>query len=429
MILAIISSVFSKLKFTENYLKDATAVCKEHPVVISKFITEAKEIDVDAVAQEGEVICMAVSEHVENAGVHSGDATLVTPPQDLTDKTLANIRTICETIGKELLVNGPFNMQLMAKDDDLKVIECNLRISRSFPFVSKTLDYDLVALATRVIMGEKVEPIDLTLGKETRIGHHYSKRVGVKVPQFSFSRLMGADVTLGVEMASTGEVACFGENRYEAYLKAMLSTGFRIPKKRIALLSIGTHKHKTELLPSIRTLSQMGYRLYASLGTADFYNEKGIEVEAVEWPFIEDEEKVKLNDIAHYLSTKEFDLVICLPMRSTGARRVSTQGYRYRRFAVDYAIPLISDVKCAKLLVEALKLIDGTPPVKTHIDCLTSNRIVRMPGFIDVHVHIRQPGDEHKEDFISGTEAALAGGITLIGVVSIHIVFNFNENI
>ena len=405
---------------SENYLKEAAAVGKEHPVVISKFIIEAKEIDVDAVAQEGELICMAVSEHIENAGVHSGDATLVTPPQDLTEKTLSNIRKICEVIGKELLVNGPFNMQVMAKDDDLKVIECNLRISRSFPFVSKTLDCDLIALATRVIMGEKVLPIDLTV-KETRVGQLSSKRVGVKVPQFSFSRLMGADVTLGVEMASTGEVACFGENRYEAYLKAMLSTGFRLPKKRIALLSIGTHKHKSELLPSIRTLSQMGYRLYASLGTADFYNEKGIEVEAVEWPFIDDDEKVKLNDIAHYLSTKEFDLVINLPMRSHGARRVSTQGYRYRRFAVDYAIPLISDVKCAKLLVEALKLIDGTPPVKTHIDCLTSNRIIRMPGFIDVHVHIRQPGDEHKEDFTSGTEAALGGGITLVGVVSILI--------
>ena len=401
---------------SETYLKEAVAVCNEHPVVISKFITEAKEIDVDAVAQEGELVCMAVSEHIENAGVHSGDATLVTPPQDLTEKTLANIRKICEVIGKELLVNGPYNMQVMAKDDDLKVIECNLRISRSFPFVSKTLDCDLIALATRVIMGEKVTPINLDV-KETRIGFQSSKRVGVKVPQFSFSRLMGADVTLGVEMASTGEVACFGENRYEAYLKAMLSTGFRLPKKRIALLSIGTHKHKTELLPSIRTLSQMGYQLYASLGTADFYNGCGIEVEAVEWPFIEDEEKVKLTDIAHYLSEKEFDLVINLPMRSTGARRVSTQGYRYRRFAVDYAVPLITDVKCAKLLVEALKLIDGMPPIKTHIDCLTSNRIVRMPGLIDVHVHIRQPGDEHKEDFTSGTEAALGGGITLIGVV------------
>jgi carbamoyl-phosphate synthase/aspartate carbamoyltransferase/dihydroorotase len=271
-------------------------------------------------------------------------------------------------------------------------------------------------------MGEKVKPIDLTFGKEPRSGYHVSKRVGVKVPQFSFSRLSGADVTLGVEMASTGEVACFGENRYEAYLKAMLSTGFRLPKKKIVLLSIGTHKHKTELLPSIRTLSRMKYKLYGSLGTADFYNEKGIEVEAVEWFFGQDDEsdeKVKINDIAHYLSTKEFDLVINLPMRSSGARRVSTQGYRYRRFAVDYAIPLISDVKCAKLLVEALKLIDGKPPVKTHIDCLTSRNIIQLPGLIDIHVHLREPGATHKEDFSSGTAAALAGGITLVGVVSI----------
>ncbi len=406
----------------ENYLKEAAAVCKEYPVVISKFITEAKEIDVDAVAQEGELICMAVSEHIENAGVHSGDATLVTPPQDLNRETLNSIKEICQRIGKALLVNGPYNMQLIAKDNELKVIECNLRISRSFPFVSKTLNCDLVALATRVIMGEKVKPIDLTFGKEPRSGYHVSKRVGVKVPQFSFSRLSGADVTLGVEMASTGEVACFGENRYEAYLKAMLSTGFRLPKKKIVLLSIGTHKHKTELLPSIRTLFRMKYKLYGSLGTADFYNEKGIEVEAVEWPFLEDDESaenIKLNDIAHYLSTKEFDLVINLPMRSSGARRVSTQGYRYRRFAVDYAIPLISDVKCAKLLVEALKLIDGRPPVKTHIDCLTSRNIIQLPGLIDIHVHLREPGATHKEDFSSGTAAALAGGITLVGVVSI----------
>ena len=224
---------------------------KEHPVVISKFIKEAKEIDIDAVAQEGKLIVMAVSEHVENAGVHSGDATLVTPPQDLNNETLFKIQKICETIGKALEVNGPYNLQLIAKDNELKVIECNLRISRSFPFVSKTLDCDLVALATRVIMGIKEDSINLFTRVEDKNIFPMARRVGVKVPQFSFSRLSGADVTLGVEMASTGEVACFGENRYEAYLKALISTGFRIPKKRIALISIGAHKHKTELLPSI----------------------------------------------------------------------------------------------------------------------------------------------------------------------------------
>lgn len=395
---------------------------KEYPVVISKFIKEAKEIDIDAVAQDGNLIAMAVSEHVENAGVHSGDATLVTPPQDLNQETLTKIRIICEKIGKALEVNGPYNLQLIAKDNDLKVIECNLRISRSFPFVSKTLNCDLVALATRVIMGVKQMPIDLLAKSEDNNSFQLARRVGVKVPQFSFSRLSGADVTLGIEMASTGEVGCFGENRYEAYLKALISTGFRIPQRRIALISIGTHKHKTELLPSIRTLHYMGYKLYATLGTADFYNESGIPVEAVELPFFEDERapnqaSVNINDIAHYLSQKEIDLVINLPMRTSGARRVSTLGYRYRRFAVDYAIPLISDVKCAKLLVEALKLIDGNPPVKTHIDCLTARSIVRLPGLIDVHVHLREPGATEKEDFSSGTAAALAGGITLVGVM------------
>ena len=427
----------------ENYLKEAAAVSKEHPVVISKFIKEAKEIDIDAVAQDGALIAMAVSEHVENAGVHSGDATLVTPPQDLNAETLLKIRIICEKIGRALEVNGPYNLQLIAKDNDLKVIECNLRISRSFPFVSKTLNCDLVALATRVIMGIKQRPIDLLGGGgagaqqdrttnsfadgKRKFSFQLARRVGVKVPQFSFSRLSGADVTLGIEMASTDEVGCFGENRYEAYLKALISTGFRIPQRRIALISIGTHKHKTELLPSIRTLHYMGYKLYATLGTADFYNDSGIPVEAVELPFFENggngekgggaPDQVNLNDIAHYLSQKEIDLVINLPMRTSGARRVSTLGYRYRRFAVDYAIPLISDVKCAKLLVEALKLIEGNPPVKTHIDCLTARKIVRLPGLIDVHVHLREPGAPEKEDFSSGTAAALAGGITLLGVM------------
>lgn len=215
-----------------TYLNAASQVSKEHPVVISKFLTEAKEIDVDAVASDGEILCMAVSEHVENAGVHSGDATLVTPPQDLNFETLENIKRITRDLASLLDVTGPFNMQIIAKNNELKVIECNVRVSRSFPFVSKTLNHDFVATATKAILGLPVEPIDVLHG----VG-----KVGVKVPQFSFSRLAGADVQLGVEMASTGEVACFGDNRYEAYLKAMISTGFQIPKKAI-LLSIGTFK-------------------------------------------------------------------------------------------------------------------------------------------------------------------------------------------
>ncbi|KAK2855926.1 hypothetical protein Q5P01_004661 [Channa striata] len=396
----------------EKYLSSAVAVSKEHPVVISKFIQEAKEIDVDAVACDGVVIAFAVSEHVENAGVHSGDATLVTPPQDLNQKTIERIKMIVRAIGQELQVTGPFNLQLIAKDDQLKVIECNVRVSRSFPFISKTLGVDLVALATQAIMGEEVEPVGLMKGKGI---------VGVKVPQFSFSRLAGADVVLGVEMTSTGEVACFGENRYEAYLKAMLSTGFKIPKKNI-LLSIGSYKNKSELLPTVQTLESLGYDLYASMGTADFYTEHGVKVTAVDWPFEEDDDsecptKEKQRSIMDYLEENHFDLVINLSMRNSGGRRLSsfvTKGYRTRRMAVDYSVPLIIDIKCTKLFVQALHQIGRTPPVKTHIDSMASQTLVRLPGLIDVHVHLREPGATHKEDFSSGTAAALAGGVTMV---------------
>ncbi|CAL4059135.1 unnamed protein product, partial [Meganyctiphanes norvegica] len=282
----------------ETYLNQAASVSKDYPVVISKFILEAKEIDVDAVASDGEIVCMAVSEHVENAGVHSGDATLVTPPQDLNNETLAKISSICASIARALEVNGPFNMQLIAKDNHLKVIETNLRVSRSFPFVSKTLDYDFVAAATKVIVGEKVTPVHVLRG----VG-----RVGLKCPQFSFSRLAGADVMLGVEMSSTGEVACFGENRFEAYLKAMISTGFVMPQRTI-LISIGSYKHKTEMLPAVRTLSQMGFKLYASLGTADFYSTHGITLTPLEFIY-QNKDSVtvgEMRDIAENISKKQY---------------------------------------------------------------------------------------------------------------------------
>uniref|UniRef100_A0A8B9HNH7 Carbamoyl-phosphate synthetase 2, aspartate transcarbamylase, and dihydroorotase n=1 Tax=Astyanax mexicanus TaxID=7994 RepID=A0A8B9HNH7_ASTMX len=360
----------------EKYLSSAVAVSKEHPVVISKFIQEAKEIDVDAVACDGVVIAIAISEHVENAGVHSGDATLVTPAQDINHKTMERIKSIVHAIGQELQVTGPFNLQLIAKDDQLKVIECNVRVSRSFPFVSKTLGVDLVALATQVIMGEEVEPVGLMKGKGV---------VGVKVPQFSFSRLAGADVVLGVEMTSTGEVACFGENRYEAYLKAMLSTGFKIPKKNV-LLSIGSYKNKTELLPTVQALESLGYNLYASLGTADFYTEHGVKVMAVDWPFEEESDspnKDKQRNIMDYLEENHFDMVINLSMRNSGGRRLSsfvTKGYRTRRMAVDYSVPLIIDIKCTKLFVQALRQIGQAPPLKTHVDSMTSQKLIRLPG-------------------------------------------------
>ncbi|XP_058063650.1 CAD protein [Anopheles bellator] len=415
----------------EAYLRYASDVSKEHPVVISKFLVDAKEIDVDAVAADGEILCLAVSEHVENAGVHSGDATLVTPPQDINPETLGRIKEIARDIAALLDVTGPFNMQLIAKDNELKVIECNVRVSRSFPFVSKTLDYDFVGIATRVIVGQQVDPVDVL---------HGCGRVGVKVPQFSFERLAGADVMLGVEMASTGEVACFGDNRYEAYLKALMSTGFAIPKKAI-LLSIGSYKHKMELLPSVRNLEKMGYKLYGSMGTGDFYTEHGVAVESVQWTCDDQEvgpedasmangngngasgataERAGANELRHLadcLANKQFDMVINLPMRVDGVRRVAcvaTHGYRTRRLAVDYSIPLMTDIKCAKMLVEALRQIGGAPPMKTHTDCIESRQLLKLPGFIDVHVHLREPGASHKETFATGTAAALAGGVTMV---------------
>lgn len=393
----------------EAYLGSAVSISKEHPVVISKFILDAKEIDVDAVAIDGKVIAVAISEHVENAGVHSGDATLICPPQSLNDETLTKIKEICFAVGNALNVSGPFNMQLIAKDNELKVIECNLRVSRSFPFVAKTLDYDLVALATRVIIGASVEPALNIMGK--------CKKVGCKVPQFSFSRLAGADFQLGVEMASTGEVACFGENKFEAFIKALISTGFTIPKKNI-LLTVGAYKAKTEMLESVQLLEKMGFILYASMGTGDFYQEHGIKVQIIDWPFEENGSEGQELSIQEFLTNNKFDLVINIPMRQTGSRRKPyfvTHGYRTRRLAIDHAVPLITNIKCAKLFCEALyKTSIGNINLKTSVDCLSAGSIVRLPGLIDVHVHMREPGDEYKEDFSSGTSAALCGGVTMV---------------
>lgn len=431
----------------EKFLKQAKEVSLKHPVVISKFIEDAKEIDIDGVAQYGKLVCMAVSEHVENAGVHSGDATLVTPPQDLNPETLSQIKEICSKIVLALNVNGPFNIQLIAKDNQLRVIECNLRASRSFPFVSKTLNYNFIATATKVILGVEVKPVDVTFGQLQPKSNYVSRvtsdkhvRVGVKVPQFSFSRLSGADIKLGVEMASTGEVACFGDNRFSAYLKALISTGFRLPERKRVLISIGSLKHKKEFISSIKTLAEMNYEIYATQGTADYYRTKisnksdlngsdsngepKLQLHWIDWPFGEvgsqSTSHDEIDNIFSYLSAKEFDMVINLPMTSAGARRVSTLGYRTRRFAVDHSVPLISDIKCAKLLIEALRRLDKMnikAPLVNDLDCLCSANIITLPGLIDVHVHVREPGATEKEDFDTATAAALAGGVTFIGVM------------
>lgn len=253
----------------DSYLTQAAEVSRDHPVVITKYIEEAKEIEVDAIASSGKLVMHYISEHVENAGVHSGDATLIMPPQDLAPETISRIEIATAKIANALNVTGPLNIQFLAKNNEIKVIECNLRAARSFPFVSKVTGVDAIELATDVMLGHAVTPYP-----PMNIPDEY---VGVKVPQFSFSRLAGADPILGVEMASTGEVACFGKDRYEAYLKALLASGMTIPKKNV-LLSIGSYKEKIEMLPSVQKLVKMGYEVFATAGTADFIQEHGLPV-------------------------------------------------------------------------------------------------------------------------------------------------------
>eukprot|EP00286_Rhodomonas_abbreviata_P025981 CAMPEP_0181292882 /NCGR_PEP_ID=MMETSP1101-20121128/2757_1 /TAXON_ID=46948 /ORGANISM="Rhodomonas abbreviata, Strain Caron Lab Isolate" /LENGTH=2225 /DNA_ID=CAMNT_0023397409 /DNA_START=197 /DNA_END=6874 /DNA_ORIENTATION=+ len=388
----------------DAYLGTAVAVSKEYPVVISKFIDNAKEIEVDAVARNGRVVACVISEHVENAGVHSGDATIVSPAQDLTDATLEGVRDIMFAIAQALFISGPFNMQLIAKDDELKVIECNVRASRSFPFVSKALDLALIPMATRIFMG-------VTEGVPTTLACGQAGWVGVKVAQFSFNRLPGSDPTVGVDMMSTGEVACFGENRTEAYLKALLSTGFKVPGTgKSILLSIGTYRHKGDFLPCVKLLVQMGYKLAGSKGTADYYSENGFQIEQLDLP-VDSEGKLQLN-----LKDSDFGLVINIPAKSRFRRPASynSQGYLTRTMAVLHSVPLITDIKCAKIFVEALHKYGATPIVRPSVDCRTASRTITLPGFIDCHVHVREPGATHKEDWTSCTAAALAGGITMI---------------
>ncbi|KAG6006406.1 hypothetical protein E4U21_007072 [Claviceps maximensis] len=342
---AAMNTVYSE-KDLESYLQQAAEVSREHPVVISKYIENAKEIEMDAVAKDGVVVGHFISEHVENAGVHSGDATLILPPQDLQQATIERIEEATRKIGAALNVTGPFNIQFIAKDNDIKVIECNVRASRSFPFVSKTMGVDLIEMATKAIMHQPFTEYPATTIPPDC--------VGVKVPQFSFSRLSGADPVLGVEMASTGEVACFGVDKYEAYLKALLSTGFKIPKANI-LLSIGSYKDKGELLPSIQKLQRIGYKLFATAGTADFLQEHGVQVQYLE-VLGRDEDISSEFSLTQHLAKNMIDLYINLPSNNKYRRPANymSKGYMTRRMAVDYQIPLVTNVKNAKILVEAI---------------------------------------------------------------------------
>ncbi|KAF2020001.1 carbamoyl-phosphate synth [Aaosphaeria arxii CBS 175.79] len=331
-----------------NYLQQAADVSRDHPVVITKYIENAKEIEMDAVARNGQMIGHFISEHVENAGVHSGDATLILPPQDLDPETVRQIEDATRKIGNALNITGPYNIQFIAKDNEIKVIECNVRASRSFPFVSKTMGVDLIEMATKAMAGLPVNeypPVNIP-----------ADYVGVKVPQFSFSRLSGADPVLGVEMASTGEVACFGRTKYEAYIKGLVATGFRLPKKNI-LLSIGSFKDKLEMLPSIERLHKMGYNLFATAGTADYIQEHGIPVKFLEALPNEDQDEQKPEySLTQHLSNNLIDLYINLPSSNRFRRPANymSRGYRTRRMAVDYQTPLVTNVKNAKLLIEAI---------------------------------------------------------------------------
>lgn len=320
----------------EHFLQMAANVSKEHPVVVTEFIEEAKEIEIDAVANKGEMIAYAISEHVEFAGVHSGDATIVFPPQKLYIETIRRVKKIAREIAKGLEITGPFNMQFLAKDNDIKVIECNLRASRSFPFVSKVMKLNLIEIATKVMLGIDVPKPDKSLFE--------LDYVGVKAPQFSFARLLNADPVLGVDMASTGEVGCIGENYYEAILKAMLSVGYKIPVKNV-LISSGPSRGKVELLKSAKMLRDRGINIFATEGTHRFFSDNGIENTLLYWP---DEPDRSPNTI-DFIKEKKIDLVINIPKNYT--KRELSNGYAIRRNAIDFNIPLITNARVASAFV------------------------------------------------------------------------------
>jgi carbamoyl-phosphate synthase large subunit len=330
-------NVVSNRNELSHFLDLATKVSKQYPVVVSEFIENAKEIEMDAVAREGEIIAYAISEHVEFAGVHSGDATMVFPAQKIYFETARRIKRITREISKELNITGPFNIQFLAKDNDIKVIECNLRASRSMPFVSKVLKTNLIELATKVMLGIPVEKPHKSVFE--------LDYVGVKAPQFSFSRLAKADPVLGVDMSSTGEVGCIGEGFYEAILKAMFSVGYRVPKKSI-LLSTGPARSKVELLNSARALREKGHKLYATRGTQEFLVKAGVEAEIAYWP----DENNSPNTI-ELIRTREVDLVVNIPKDLTATELFND--YSIRRNAVDFNVPLLTNARLASAFILA----------------------------------------------------------------------------
>ncbi len=327
-----------------NFLKMAANVSKEYPVVISQFLLNTKEIEFDAVAQNGEIVEYAISEHVEFAGVHSGDATLVFPAQKIYFETARRIKKVCKKIAKELNISGPFNIQFLARNNEVKVIECNLRASRSFPFVSKVLKRNFIETATRIMLGASYAKPDHSAFDIDWIG--------VKAPQFSFSRLHKADPVLGVDMASTGEVGCLGDDFSEALLNAMIATGFDIPKKSV-MFSSGAMKSKVDLLEPSRLLQDKGYKLYGSAGTSAFLNANGVLTEPVYWP---DENPDAEDNVMNLIAKHKFDLIVNIPKNLS--KREITNGYRIRRAAIDHNIPLITNARLASAFIQAFCELD-----------------------------------------------------------------------
>lgn len=326
----------------EAYLAKAVKISTDAPVVVSKFEMGAREIEMDAVAYKGKRLIWAISEHIENAGVHSGDATIVLPPQKTYLETIRKIRAVTKKLAKALQITGPFNIQFLAKDNFIKVIELNLRASRSFPFVSKVTGHNFIEIATDAML-DKVPSLEYRLANYNTLDLDY---VGVKAPQFSFSRLKGADPTLGVEMASTGEVACFGETLEEAFLKSMLSVGFRIPEKNI-MLSVGRMTDKAKAVKIAHKFKRLGFNIFATPGTSDFLRQEGVYCETLHK--ISDK---KSPNIEEYLTNEKIDLVINVPRNSSHDE--ITDGYKIRRLTVDYNVPLITNLQIADVLARAI---------------------------------------------------------------------------
>jgi carbamoyl-phosphate synthase large subunit len=331
-------NVCSNIEELDRFLKLAANVSEDHPVVVSKFIEHAKEIEMDAVAKDGEIMAYAISEHIEFAGVHSGDATIQFPPQKLYVETVRRVKRISRHIAKELHISGPFNIQYMARENDILVIECNLRASRSFPFVSKVLKLNLIDLATKIMLGIPVEKPNKNL-----FDLDY---VGIKASQFSFNRLQKADPVLGVDMASTGEVGCLGDDTNTALLKSMLSVGYRIPKKNV-LLSTGSAKQKTEMLDAAKTLIEHGFVIYATGGTSKFLSENNINNTRVYWPSEADMEPQAIK----MLHEKKIDMVVNIP-KDLSPHEL-TNGYKIRRASIDLNIPLITNSRLASAFIQA----------------------------------------------------------------------------